>query len=265
MITQNMGEPTVDAFKKIASVAFAKNDVVAFNDDGFLIKATATTPRSKIAGLIQEDVVATDADYAQNTFKSVLLVNCEEIEFKATVDTGSAVQSMVGKYFDLNDHNGINVTKNLQKAFKVTKVISATEVLGTFNTVGNGFELVSYQQTITRAEFTDGGGTSGTKDLNVSIPAGAVFLRSMISDITGFIGDTSAVAVIGDGTDADRYNTGTPSIFADAPAGADVGAPSGTLFHSTAKTPKVTVTSGADFTNVSTGEITVTLFWFQAS
>lgn len=265
MIKQNSGEETINGYKKAASTVFAFNDVVTRDSSGYLVRATATTPRSRLLGLIQRDVVATDADYALNSEVLVLEFDAPQVEFKATVDTGTAVQSMLGKKFDLNDHNGVNLNSTLQKCFKVTKIISTTEVLGEFDVSGAGFELVSYQQTITRAQMTDGGGAVGTLDLSVSIPAGAVFARSLVSDLTGFIGDTSAALTIGDGTDVDRYNTGTPSVFTTAPEGADMGAPSGTAFHSAAKTPKLTITSGADFTNVSAGQLTVTLFWYQAS
>lgn len=267
MIKQNSGEETINAYKKSASVAFAKNDVVTRDSSGYLVKATATTPKAHLLGLIQEDVVSTDSDYASNTFKSVLEFNqgSEEIEFKATVDTGSAVQSMVGKAFDLNDHNGINVNSTLQKCFKITKIISTTEVLGKFIfTSGGEMELLSYKQTVLFSEFTDGGGAVGTKDLSVSIPAGAVFARALVTEITGFTGDTSATLTVGDGTDVDRYNTGTPSVFTTADAGVDMGAPSGTLFHSGAKTPKLTVTSATDFTAVVAGQVTVTLFFYVA-
>lgn len=126
-------------------------------------------------------------------------------------------------------------------------------------------KVVVYQETVLYSQFTDGGGTSGTFDLSTSIPAGAVFLQSMVTALTGFAGDTSATLQIGDGTTAARYSTGTPSVFATAAAGADMGVPSGTKFHSAAKTPRLTVTSGADFTAVSAGALTVTLFWYQAS
>ena len=125
-------------------------------------------------------------------------------------------------------------------------------------------KIMTHQQTITRSQFTDGGSASGTKTLSVSIPEGAVFLQSAISRITGFAGDTSAVVTIGDGTDVDRYNTGTPSVFATADH-VSTGSPSGTAYHSGAKTPTITVTSGADFTSVSAGQMTVTLFWYQVA
>jgi len=56
-------------------------------------------------------------------------------------------------------------------------------------------------------------------------------------------------------------------VFTTASAGIDAGVPSGTKFHSTAKTPKLTITSNADFTSVvseGNGAMTVTLFWYEA-
>lgn len=126
----------------------------------------------------------------------------------------------------------------------------------------NSTMLVSFQQTVTRAQFTDGGATAGTFSLNLSIPAGAVFAQALISSITGFTGDTSAVITIGDGTDVDRYNTGTPNVFVTASQGVSAGAPSGTAWHTAAITPVLTITSAADFTNVTAGTLTITLFYY---
>lgn len=122
-----------------------------------------------------------------------------------------------------------------------------------------------YQETVAFGAFTDGGAAAGTFDLSVSIPAGAVFLRTLLTALTGFAGDTSAVITVGDGTDVDRYNTGTPDVFTTAAAGVDMGAPSGTAFHSAAKTPKITITSGTDWGLVTAGALTLTLFWYQAT
>src|SRR3990167_7071574 len=126
----------------------------------------------------------------------------------------------------------------------------------------NSTKLVSFQQFVTRAQFTDGGATAGTFTLNHTIPAGARFAFALITSITGFIGDTSAVITIGDGTDVDRYNTGTPSVFTTAAAGVDMGAPSATAWHTAAIAPVITITSGADFTNVSAGSVLITLFYY---
>lgn len=117
-------------------------------------------------------------------------------------------------------------------------------------------------ETFTLSDFTDGGGASGTVDFTDSLPVGAVVLRTLIEDVTGFAGDTSATVTIGDGTDVDRYSTGTPSVFTTI-ASVDAGAPSGTVFHAAAKTPKVTVTSATDFTSVTAGSITVSIIYYK--
>ncbi len=123
-----------------------------------------------------------------------------------------------------------------------------------------------YQETISVGDFTDGGAAAGTLELSTTIPAGAVFAQATIHGITGFAGDTSAVIQLGDGSDADRYNTGTPNVFATAAAGVAMGAPSGTAFHAAEKTPTVTITTNADFTACKTdgsGVATITLFYYE--
>lgn len=119
------------------------------------------------------------------------------------------------------------------------------------------------EETLTAASLTDGGAAIGTKTLTATIPAGARFLASTATALTGFAGDVSAVITLGDGTDADRYNTGTPDIFTTAAAGVDLGAPSGTVFHAEAKAVVATVTSASDITLVLIGGGSVNLkFWF---
>lgn len=134
-------------------------------------------------------------------------------------------------------------------------------LLGNLETGGAGI-LRKFSQTVAYSEFTDGGGASGTFTLTAgSIPAGATVLFSAVTAITGFTGDTSAVITIGDGTDADRYNTGTPSVFTTAANGIAVGVPSGVQYHAAAKNVVLTVTSGSDFGAVSAGSVTVSLYY----
>ena len=118
-------------------------------------------------------------------------------------------------------------------------------------------------QTVAFSEFTDGSGASGTLALTATLPVGAVVTQTLIDDVTGFTGDTSAVVTIGDGSVVDRYNTGTPNVFVTAGA-ISAGAVSGTAFHSAVKTVTLTVTSAADFTSVVAGAMTVTIFYYQA-
>lgn len=123
--------------------------------------------------------------------------------------------------------------------------------------------VVRYQQVCGFAAFTDGGGAAGTLALGVSIPAGVVYERTLFTTLTGFTGNTSATATLGDGSDVDRYNTGTPDFFTTAAAGVDAGVPSGVLFHSAAKTPTLTVTANSDWGLVVAGSVLVTMFWYS--
>ena len=121
------------------------------------------------------------------------------------------------------------------------------------------------QATIGVADFTDNLDTTGTFEFTDLLPAGAVVTQAMISAVTGFAGDTSAVVTIGDGTDVDRYNTGTPDVFSDAEH-VSAGAVSGVAYDLSAKTPTVTVTTATDFGLAVTdgsGEMTVTLFYYE--
>lgn len=112
-------------------------------------------------------------------------------------------------------------------------------------------------QTVTFSEFTDGGGASGTFDLTDTVPVGATFLYMAVTAVTGFTGDTTAVMIIGDGSDTDRYNTGTIDVFTTIANGIAAGDPSGTRYHATAGTVTLTVTGAADFTSIAAGSVTI--------
>ena len=240
------------------------NDVVTKDSSGYITKATATTPRSEIVGLIQRIVVSTDSDYASNTMIEVDVPQDGD-EFDFDVGTGSAVQSMVNKKFDLKDHDELSVSAQLTKAVEVLRIISTTKVRGKFRIHDSEkARYVTYQQSIAYTDFVDGGGTSGTLALSCTIPAGAVFVQSLITDIIGFTGDTSATIIIGDtGGDTDRYSTGTPSVFTTAAAGVDLGVPSGTKWHTAAVVPDVLITSGSDWGLVTAGSAVITLVWIE--
>jgi hypothetical protein len=115
--------------------------------------------------------------------------------------------------------------------------------------------------TCTRASFTDGGSTSGTRVMAGVIPVGAVLLGSKVIVNLGFTGDTSAALIIGDGSDTDRYNTSTVDVFTTAATGVQSGIPSGNKLITTANSPTLTITSNADFTNVAAGSVTVSIYY----
>lgn len=116
-------------------------------------------------------------------------------------------------------------------------------------------------QRVSIADFTDGGGASGTLNLSNDIPIGAIVDPISVMDVTGFAGDVSAVLLVGESGDTDRYMTGTPSVFATATA-VNAGAPSGVIHHTAAKTPLLTLTSATDIGLVITngaGRLTVSI------
>lgn len=113
------------------------------------------------------------------------------------------------------------------------------------------------------ADFTDGGSTAGTCVLNATIPAGAVFLRYTLTNLTDFVGSSQVDFDLGDGSDADRYNpTTAPRLDATA-VQIDGGAASGTVIHATAVTAlTATITDDSDFGDISSGSVTVTFFYY---
>jgi hypothetical protein len=118
-------------------------------------------------------------------------------------------------------------------------------------------------QRVVIGDFTDGGGVTGTLVLDGVIPVGALVTRVVVSDVTGFTGDTSAVLMVGDGTDDDRYNaSGDIDVFTTV-AALDGGIPQGTQVHTTAKSVTLTVTSAANFTAVAAGAMTVKVFYVK--
>lgn len=130
---------------------------------------------------------------------------------------------------------------------------------------GAGVEIGVISQAVTYSQFTDGGSTIGTLTMTDYVPAGAILLGSKVLVTAGFTGDTSAALTISDGSDVDRFNTGTPSVFTAAATGIETGVPSGNKLITTAVQPILRVTSGADFTNVSAGSMTVHIYYLRTA
>ena len=128
-------------------------------------------------------------------------------------------------------------------------------------------KMVVYQESVSAGSLTDGGGATGTFVLGLTIPAGSVFTVAAIASSTGFAGDTTATVQIGDGTDADRYMTGTPDVFPSALEGVALGQPSGTAWHDAdMSTVTVTITSATDIGLViadGSGILNVTLAYLD--
>lgn len=126
------------------------------------------------------------------------------------------------------------------------------------------FEMpVGYiEEYVSVGQFTDGGSTSGTYQMQETIPAGAHVLATLVTNVIGFAGDTTATLVVGDGSDVDRYNTGTPSVVSNV-AMVAMGAVSGTVVHTAAVRPTLTITGGSDFGKITAGALAIRIVYLK--
>lgn len=120
------------------------------------------------------------------------------------------------------------------------------------------------EEHVTRSQFTDGGTAAGTYQMQHTIPVGAHVVATTLTNLTGFIGNTSATITVGDGSDVDRYMTGTPSVFTSA-AAVSLGAVSGTPGHATAVKPTITVTGASDFTAITSGKFDIRVIFVMGA
>lgn len=135
--------------------------------------------------------------------------------------------------------------------------------MGTVTIPTRVVDLTYYEESgISYADFTDGGSTTGTYQVKFELPVGFYVERSQLLDVTGFTNNTSAAITIGDGSDVDRYNTGTPSVFTTI-SRLDLGVASGTRFLATANRPTITITGNSDFTAINAGALTLRIYGWQ--
>ena len=132
--------------------------------------------------------------------------------------------------------------------------------MGTLTVPTRVVALSYYEETgITYSQFTDGGSTAGTYQVKFELPVGWFTAYTQLVDLVGFTGDTTAAVTVGDGSDVDRYNAGTPSVLTTT-SRLDLGVPSGVRFIATANRPTITVTGGADFTSIAAGSLTLRIY-----
>lgn len=124
----------IKPYQKKASTAFALNSVVFVDANGFLDVAVATTTAASIVGVIKQAVVATDADYASNSYVAVDVANKGDNGewYRASVGTGTPAQTMVGETHDLTAAGKVDLVAVLTNVVKVQQIISPTEVFVSF-------------------------------------------------------------------------------------------------------------------------------------
>ncbi len=126
-------------------------------------------------------------------------------------------------------------------------------------------ELVS--QALEIADFTDNTDTTGYIDFDDALPVGAIVLgwKAVVSE--GFAGDTTAVMQVGIDGDVNKYSANTAqSCLAAGTVGSLALAVDAVTGLSAEKTPRVTVTGGADFSTIVTaanGAMVVTIYYID--
>lgn len=128
--------------------------------------------------------------------------------------------------------------------------------------------LASISKSFTaRADFTDGGSTSGYIDFAASsLPAGAIPVASQLNCTTAGSGDTSAVWQLGIAGDLDRYSTTTTNSCFTAIKTLSLTKTTGLGATDAAQTPRLTVTTATDFTAINTAFAgTATLFYIPSA
>jgi len=132
-----------------------------------------------------------------------------------------------------------------------------------FSLAGNVATRKLVSQTLDFGDFTDNGDATGYIDFTTgTIPAASIVVGWKAVVATGFTGDTTAVIEVGKSGDSDAYSAdATQSVLAAATVGS--AAKEAMAFVAAATTPRVTVTGAADFGSISSGSMTVTLYYKQ--
>ena len=141
MIKHYKGGAHIEWYPKTASTAYAFNDAVTILSTvaGVGTLAKVVDGSTYIYGLIQQTIASTDSDYAVASLVPVLVGDVDS-EFVFDVSTGSAATTDIGEMCDLDDENSLDVTDHTTGQVRITKVLSATKVVGKFNK-GFGLEI----------------------------------------------------------------------------------------------------------------------------
>ena len=131
LFSENGSSAHLEWYQKAASEVFTFNDLVGINTSGYVTKYTDGAAFPEL-GLIQRTIAATASDYASNT-KVAVLVAGDEAEYLCDVAVGTAAQTDVGEYIDVDGagspHQNVDVTASGNNDFYVTQFISTALVV----------------------------------------------------------------------------------------------------------------------------------------
>jgi hypothetical protein len=140
MIAPYKGKFHIEWYPVTVSTTFSYGDMVTILSTvaGVGTLAKVVDGSTRVIGLIQQTIAATDSDYAVAR-KVPVLVGDADAEFIATA-AGTASATDVGEMVGFDDEETIDVTDYTEGQFLITGVISTTQVTGKFNK-GFGLEI----------------------------------------------------------------------------------------------------------------------------
>lgn len=116
----------IEVAPKAASTVYHVGDWLQWDGSGHVVPLTTVDP---VAGLCQEPIAATDSDYTSTREIHMDQGTQPNDRFLMTVDTGTAIASMIGSTFDVSGTNSANLdVSGSGTQFRVTQVFSTTLV-----------------------------------------------------------------------------------------------------------------------------------------
>lgn len=117
--------------------AIAKKASTAMNTSGVVIATSgqvdvAINSSVLLLGISTQKISSSDSDYASTTSVVVEQIDPTAV-YMADVGAGSAAASNIGAQFDLFDYLTVDMGNTTYKQVKIVGVISASQVLVTFN------------------------------------------------------------------------------------------------------------------------------------
>lgn len=172
--------------------------------------------------------------------------------------TGVALTDAVARSAVYAQDSGTLSLTSGQRIGRVIEYLSSNTALVEFDTEA---ETQVLTESIAYGDFTDNGNTTGYIDFSTAIPEGSIVTGVQINVTTGFTGDTTAVADVGVSGTLEKFASDLNVLAADTVGEVPAVA---TAYCSASTTARVTVTGAADFTSISAGAATVSLFYTDA-
>ncbi len=194
-------------------------------------------------------------------------------------DAGNVAVSIGDRlYYDGSNINKKASGKYVGKALETVTSGSTSTIMVKLNDSSGGLasKEVTYDkqalprlrkltQSVAYGDFTDNGDATGYVDLDTDLPKGAIVTGTKLVVTTAFdSGSTStATAQVGISGDLDRFTENTDLDVNSAGTVGSTPAPEAMDGVGATATPRVTVTEDSDFGQISSGEMTVEIYYIE--